>query len=205
MSIRELYITINLLVLYCYMAYQSDKTGYIGFQTEAYPPMASAPPPPYSIQGPYWDPCGAYTAILEDSWRFFCGQMSQDWIFQKQEKFLRVETRKSDKYRVKGERVIKLRRISTISSTGIRLSGELVSKNKPGFDKGSTMENLKYQLFGIEPIKELPNIVAKSVKLIEQPGLNTSVYTFVEKYSWPMSNREYLNVEQMKVLSNQYY
>ena len=83
--------------------------------------------------------------------------------------------------------------------TGLRLSGELESKNKPGFGKGSTMENLKYQLFGTEAVKELPSVDSKSVRLLEKPGFNTNVYTFIEKYSWPMTNREYLTVEQMKV------
>ena len=84
-------------------------------------------------------------------------------------------------------------------SPGLRISGEFVSQNKPGFGKGSSMENMKSQLFGVESLRDLPNIDAKSIRLIEQPTLNTSVYTYVEKYSWPMTNREYLMLEQMKV------
>ena len=79
------------------------------------------------------------------------------------------------------------------------MSGELASSNKPGFGKGATMENLKYQLFGIEALKEMPSVDPKSVRLLEQPGANTHVITFVEKHSWPMANREYVIVEQMKV------
>lgn len=88
------------------MAYQSEKVSYPGYQQPVpllYPPVASAPPPPpYTPQGPYWDPCGAYTAILEESWRFFGTQMSEQWAFLKHKKFLTVDTRKSDKYRVRG-------------------------------------------------------------------------------------------------------
>ena len=81
----------------------------------------------------------------------------------------------------------------------MRLSGELASSNKPGFGKGTTMDNLKNQLFGLEGLRELPSVDPKSVQLLEQPGPNTNVYAFVEKHSWPMTNREYLTVEQMKV------
>ncbi|KAI6659165.1 hypothetical protein LOD99_14840 [Oopsacas minuta] len=160
----------------------AGKSGHIGFEPLPLP-YPSTPAPPYSsVQNTYWDLCGGYTVILEDSWRFFCDQMYQDWTFKKQEKFLKIENRQSDKYRVKG----------------LRMSGEFVSKNPTGFGYGSTMENLKHQLFGIESFKEMPSIDPKSVKLIEQPGINTNVLTYTEKYSWPMSSREYLTVEQIK-------
>ena len=83
------------------MAYQSEKVSYPGYQQPdplLYPPVPSAPPPPYAT----WDPCGAYTAILEESWRFFGTQMSEQWTFLRLRKFLTVETRKADKYRVGG-------------------------------------------------------------------------------------------------------
>ena len=87
------------------MAYQSDKVSYAGSQQPdplLYPPVPSAPPPSYTPQGSYWDPCGAYTTILEDSWGFFGTQMSEQWSLLKHMKFLTVDTRKADKYRVRG-------------------------------------------------------------------------------------------------------
>ena len=86
------------------MAYQPDKSGYIGFEgidPNLAHPLPSAPPP-YTPHAGYWDPCGDYSGILEESWRFFCEQMSQGWVFKEQKKFLKVETRKAAKYRVSG-------------------------------------------------------------------------------------------------------
>ena len=61
------------------------------------------------------------------------------------------------------------------------------------------MENLKYQLYGIDSLKETPSVDAKTIRLIEQPSYNTNVHTYVEKFPWPMTNREYLTLQQMKV------
>ena len=94
----------SLLITLFRMAYGVEKPLADPFDPSlAYPP--TAPPPSYAQASSYWDPCGDYSAILEESWKFLCHEMGQEWKFKKQEKFLRIETLKSAKYKTSGKSV----------------------------------------------------------------------------------------------------